>query len=490
MSLSLRLTLSYLLVALIGIGIAAPLAWLSVERVYLATQKLNLLAQAQVVAATLQSAPAPLTGSAPAYNQTSNVQSGIHTWIIEEQNAVVLDLPLPQGAEQPALALWPDLAQNDAGSISPQTLMSRPEIAQALSGRPATAIRQVNFGARRRVLYAAAPVTDASGRINRIVYMTSPLPDPGWMALPPSTRWQLAGAGLLAVLLAGGAGWWLAQSIARPLGKLTRVAHAVATGDLNQSVPETSSTRDLRLLARAFNAMTASLRQADQAKAAFVADVSHELRTPLTVIKGTVETLQDGAIDDLAARDNFLESMASETERLIRLVNDLLLLTRADAGALKLQVEPVDLGRLARARVKHLAGIAAQSQVRLEVVEAGAEAPPALADPLRLTQVFDNLLENAIRYSQPGGTVSLTLRLAGDEWRCAVADRGAGIAPQHLPLIFDRFYRADASRSRRSGGSGLGLAITRALVQAHGGRITVESHEGQGTTFSFNLPRA
>ncbi len=490
MSLSLRLTLSYLLVALIGIGIAAPLAWLSVERVYLETQQVNLLAQAQVVAATLQTAATPLTGNAPAYNQLSNVQPGIQTWIIEEQNAVVLDLPLPQGIEQPALALWPDLSQNDSGSISPQALMSRPEIAQALSGHPATAIRQVNIGTRRRVLYAAAPVTDAAGQISRIVYMTSPLPDPGWMALPASTRWQLAGAALLAVLLAGGAGWWLAQTIARPLQKLTGVAQSVAAGDLSQSVSETSSTKDLRILARAFNAMTASLRQADQAKAAFVANVSHELRTPLTVIKGTVETLQDGAIDALAARDNFLESMASETERLIRLVNDLLLLTRADAGALKLQVEPVDLGRLARARAGHLAGIAAQSQVRLEVVEAGAEAPLALADPLRLSQVFDNLLENAIRYSQPGGTVTLSLRLAGDEWLCAVADMGAGIAPQHLPLIFDRFYRADASRSRRSGGSGLGLAITRALVQAHGGHITVESHEGQGTTFSFNLPRA
>ena len=238
--------------------------------------------------------------------------------------------------------------------------------------------------------------------------------------------------------------------------------------------------------------------QADQAKVAFVADVSHELRTPLTVIKGTVETLQDGAIDDLPARGAFLDSMASETERLIRLVNDLLLLTRADAGALNLQTQPVDLAHLARARAEHLAGIAAQNQVRLQVVEAGIEAegapgsavPPALADPLRLSQVFDNLLENAIRYSKPGDTVTLTLRLAQAQWLCSVADTGAGIAPEHLPLIFDRFYRADASRSRRSGGSGLGLAITRALVLAHGGQISVESCQGQGTTFTFSLPRA
>ncbi len=158
----------------------------------------------------------------------------------------------------------------------------------------------------------------------------------------------------------------------------------------------------------------------------------------------------------------------------------------------------MDLAQLARVRAKHLAGIAAQNQVQLQVVEAGAKAEgapasaasPALADPLRLSQVFDNLLENAIRYSKPGDTVTLTLRLAGPQWLCSVTDTGAGIAQEHLPFIFDRFYRADASRSRRSGGSGLGLAITRALVQAHGGQISVESREGRGTTFTFSLPRA
>ena len=500
MSLRLRLTLNYLLVTLIAIAIAAPLAWLSVEQVYLDTQKANLLAQAQVVAAAVQTASPSLedAGSYPPYSQTANVLPGIHTWVIAEKNALVLDLSASQGSEEPALALWPDLAQNDTGSISPQILMSRPEIAQALAGQAATALRQVDAGVRRRVLYAAAPVADVSGHVTRIVYMTSPLPDPGWMALPARARWQLAGAGLLAILLAGGAGWWLAHTIARPLKTLTDVAHAVAEGDLNRQAPESSSLTDLRTLGRAFNAMTASLRQADQAKVAFVADVSHELRTPLTVIKGTVETLQDGAIDDLPARDAFLDSMASETERLIRLVNDLLLLTRADAGALNLQTQPVDLAHLARARTEHLAGIAAQNQVRLQVVEAGIEAegapgsavPPALADPLRLSQVFDNLLENAIRYSKPGDTVTLTLRLAQAQWLCSVADTGAGIAPEHLPLIFDRFYRADASRSRRSGGSGLGLAITRSLVLAHGGQISVESRQGQGTTFTFSLPRA
>jgi signal transduction histidine kinase len=234
--------------------------------------------------------------------------------------------------------------------------------------------------------------------------------------------------------------------------------------------------------------MTASLRAADQAKTAFVADVSHELRTPLTVIKGTVETLQDGALDDLDAREGFLASMANEIERLIRLVNDLLVLTRADAGALNLQPQPVNLGDLARARVEHLAGIAARRDIRLRVV---AESPAlALADPDRIAQVLDNLLDNAIRYSRPGEQVTVAVAPAGGEVTSSVADTGPGIPARHLPFIFDRFYRADAARSRSRGGSGLGLSIARALVLAHGGQIAAQSVEGQGTTLTFRLPAA
>ena len=164
------------------------------------------------------------------------------------------------------------------------------------------------------------------------------------------------------------------------------------------------------MLGQAFNTMTTSLRQSDQAKTAFISDVSHELRTPLTVIKGTIETLEDGAMDDLTARGPFLASMSRETERLIRLVNDLLVLTRADAGALNLQLHPIDLGELARTRCEHLARAASQRQVHLQVVTSSSPyGPPAyvvMADADRLAQVLDNLLDNAIRYAPPGSEVT------------------------------------------------------------------------------------
>jgi two-component system sensor histidine kinase BaeS len=489
MALSRRLALSHLAVVVLGMGIAAPLAWLTVERLYLDAQKANLLAQAQLAAAVLQGSPEPAQVYPP-YSQSSNMAPGIHTWVIVSQGAVVVYLPSGGAPAAGPVAPLPPLAQNSAGNVSSQELLARPEISQALAGKATTAIRTVDVGGqRRRILYAAAPVSGPDAQVTRIVYVTSPLPDADWQALPPATRWQLAGALILALALAGVFGWALSEALARPLRRLAGAARAVAAGDLGQAVPESGPAAELRTLGHAFNQMTTSLRQADLAKTAFVADVSHELRTPLTVIKGAVETLQDGAVDDVAARTTFLNSMASETERLIRLVNDLLVLTRADAGALKLQLQPVALDEVARARAANLAVIAGPKHVLVDVAPSAGPVL-ALADPYRVAQILDNLIENAVRYSPSGSRVLVSFQRSQGEWRCAVTDTGPGVAARHIPYIFDRFYRGDASRSRASGGSGLGLAITRALVQAQGGRISVESREGAGATFTFSLPAA
>jgi signal transduction histidine kinase len=302
----------------------------------------------------------------------------------------------------------------------------------------------------------------------------------------------LIGAATLATVLATATGWWLARRISRPLTQLVQAAGAVARGDLDQTVPEDSPIAELRGLGQAFNGMTASLSRADQLKTAFVADASHELRTPLTAIKGFVETLQDGAVDDLEVRDRFLTSISAETERLIRLVNDLLLLTRADANTLNLNLQPLDLEALAAKRIEYLTSLAAQGQVRLRMVGAGAaDLEPAalvLADPDRVAQILDNLLENGIRHSQPGHEVIVAITPAKAEVACTVSDTGSGIPARHLPFIFERFYRADAARRRQLGNSGLGLAIARALVLAQQGQISAKSVEGQGTTVTFSLP--
>jgi two-component system sensor histidine kinase ResE len=190
----------------------------------------------------------------------------------------------------------------------------------------------------------------------------------------------------------------------------------------------------------------------------------------------------------MEGRGPLLKSMQAETSRLIRLVNDLLVLTRADAGALNLKRESIDLGELARARCEALSALAAHRRVAL-IVEAREQAK-VWADADRLTQVLDNLLDNAIRHAQDESGVAVVIQREGSEIRCAVSDQGAGISADHLPFVFERFYRVDSSRNRYSGGTGLGLAIVHSLVNAQGGRITAESVEGQGTTVTFWLPSA
>jgi signal transduction histidine kinase len=474
-----RLSLSFLAVLLLGMGLAAGLAWFTVEKLYLDTQWENLLAQARLTAEALRGEDLTALAAEP-YSQTTNVLPGIHTHILEGQDALVLTLPLNSSA----MSRWiPQYETSRSASV--EALLRRSEIDSALQGTPAAAVRRVAATGNARVLYAAAPVYSQGGQVQGIVYLAMPLPAGG---LPAAVLLRLAGFLLLALLLALAAAALISRRIARPIESIARAADQVAAGDLGHQVSPDASIRELGSLAGSFNAMTASLQQADQAKTAFLADVTHELRTPLTVIKGTIETLEDGALDDAEGRGPLLASMQNETERLIRLVNDLLVLTRADAGALKLSLQPVDLAELAHSRCRVLAPLAREHQVDLQVEAEGTAL--VLGDPDRLAQVLDNLLDNAIRHSPVGAAVTVRLHPDGREIQCSVQDKGSGIPAAHLSLIFERFYRVETSRDRQSGGNGLGLAIVRALVLAQHGQVQAESVEGQGATITFRLPAA
>jgi signal transduction histidine kinase len=460
-----RIFLNTLIILLLGMGLAAALSWRAVENLYIDTQRENLLAQAKLSAAALRGQPLP--SNVQPYSQMSNVAPGIHSRLLSDQG-VVIQMPLSQTFAPPAENYAP---------VSAEELRQRPEISQAMQGQPASAIRAVQ---NRRVLYAAAPILDNAGTVSGLVYLAMPLPAAG---LPLNVILQLAAAAFVAVILALVAGTLLARRFVTPIEAISNAAESI---NLTEPVPTSSGIHELDGLGRAFNTMTESLRQSDQAKSAFIADVTHELRTPLTVIKGTIETLEDGALDDVDGRGPLLDSMHRETERLIRLVNDLLLLTRADAGTLSMELEALDLVELAHARCEHLSTLAARRNVGLTVN--GAESAWVQGDADRLSQVLDNLLDNAIRYSPENSTIEVEIRSSDGECQCAVIDHGPGIPAKHLPFIFDRFYRADVSRNRQTGGAGLGLAIVKALVQAQGGNISAESIEGRGMTIRFTLP--
>jgi signal transduction histidine kinase len=205
------------------------------------------------------------------------------------------------------------------------------------------------------------------------------------------------------------------------------------------------------------------------------------------VIKGAVETIQDNP-EDLNARTRFLGAIGSETDRLIRLVNDLLVLTRADAGALQLQRAPTDIGVYVQTRITLFQPLAQRANIEL-AVESAVPGLCASIDTHRLAQVLDNLLDNALRHTPAAGRILVRVSADDSIVRCEVSDSGRGIEAQHLARVFDRFYRADASRARHSGGSGLGLSIAQALVTAQGGQMRVSSVPGQGSVFEFSLPR-
>ncbi|MBI2858055.1 MAG: HAMP domain-containing protein [Chloroflexi bacterium] len=227
------------------------------------------------------------------------------------------------------------------------------------------------------------------------------------------------------------------------------------------------------------------LRRVERTRREFVANVSHELRTPLTSIRAAVDTLEEGALEDRAATGLFLKRISSEVERMSRLVADLLELSRLESGQVSPVLSPVHLNALAVEAAQRLFPMAEAKQVTLST-HISPDTPPVPADRERMLQVLSNLLDNAIKFTPSGGNVTLFAKRHEDTVVLTVADTGIGIPAEHLPHIFERFYKVEKSRS--SGGTGLGLAIARHIVLAHGGQIFAESEEGRGSSFTFTLP--
>jgi two-component system OmpR family sensor kinase/two-component system sensor histidine kinase BaeS len=304
-----------------------------------------------------------------------------------------------------------------------------------------------------------------------------------------------AGLGLAGVLF--GLAAYFSSRLSRPLRHVTGAAQALAAGNMGVRVQQ-PAVRELNELAGAFNAMADTLVRADQQRRQLTADVAHELRTPLAIVKGRLEGIQDGIYTPDADQIN---GLLSEVALLERLIDDLRLLALAEAGQLPLYPETVDPAELVRATQRAFAHEATERGVRLELA-LHESLPEISADPQRISQVLGNLVSNALRHTPEGGRVVVAVaqeagggRQEAGEERTAdayvqftVHDTGPGIAPEHLPHIFDRFYRADRARTRSSGGAGLGLAIARQIVEAHGGKITAASVPGQGTTMMFTLP--
>ncbi len=274
---------------------------------------------------------------------------------------------------------------------------------------------------------------------------------------------------------------WLTPSLFRPLEDIAKTANRITRADdLSLRVPYGERTDEIGVLAQALNQTLERLERQFQNQQRLLADVSHELRTPLTAVRGNVDLMERMGEGDPIS----LNSIRIEVDRMTRLVGDLTLLARADAGGLPLHKQQIELDNLLFEVYRQFSVI--EKPVDVTVIE--VDQICVMGDPDRLKQLFINLIDNAIKYTPDGGKVSISLSKQNEWARFVVADTGLGIPPQDLPHIFDRFYRVDKARARTLGGSGLGLSIAKWVAQAHGGDVQVESEVGAGTTFIVTLP--
>jgi len=347
-----------------------------------------------------------------------------------------------------------------------------------------------------------------------------------WLERAPALRWSLLGGYALASLLtflnvwitarlmfasthdlllatvlllfAGGIamvlGYFLSSAVTERIRRLDQAAKEIQAGNLSVRVP-ISGNDEVARLARTFNQMAAQLQESNANQRALeelrrdlVAWAGHDLRTPLAGVRVLVEALADGIIDDPETSRRYLQQARKQIDHLSLLIDDLFQVSQLDAGGLPLKLEPASLADLISDTLENFSGLATKQNIALS----GRAAPgidPVSMDVQRIGRVLNNLVSNALRHTPPGGTVSIQAEALVGTVRVTVQDSGEGISANDLPHVFDRFYRGEKSRNQATGGSGLGLAIAKGIIEAHGGKISVESAPGQGTNFSFWLPK-
>jgi heavy metal sensor kinase len=473
-SLQTRLALSHLLVALVSITVLSAIAGRSIFNAAREEVAHNLEDLAFALSNALE---LPLEEVQAGRAESSLVSSSIASLLASRPN---LDYAI----------YWPDgrLLIDRNGTAEKQiTSDNNPEIWEAINN-------EIGEGEFSRIneqgeeIYYVATRIQKEGEVLAILRLsTSLLPAMG------EARRSLGLLMLTAFLVAIGVslfGWLLANNLSRPIKQLTHAAETMARGNLDARVTP-SGPPELHRLAEAFNSMAFRLQDHVDELRAFVANASHELRTPLTVVKLRAEALRNGAMEEPAVAEQFLSEIEIEVDRLSFMVNDMLDLSRMEAGLASKQRSPLNLGTLT-SEVSEVFSIRANRAGILLSQEIEPNLPPVLGNDDQLRRLLYNLIENAIKYTPRDGQVNLQVNTSRDRKSVTlqVRDSGPGIAPEHLQHIFERFYRAEATRPRytSSSGSGLGLAIAKTIVDNHGGKIGVSSQLGEGTTFWVRLP--
>jgi two-component system phosphate regulon sensor histidine kinase PhoR len=366
-----------------------------------------------------------------------------------------------------------------------------PEVLKALragraSGRYMDGTGRIILSEARRV-----PAGGGSPAANGVVLVAAPLELQGQGFVLGVFA---ATAGVL-VLLAAGVAYRTAGRMSRPLVRMAEAARNITSGSLGERV-EAGTADERGDLARALNDMAGKLsndierlKKLERVRSEFLGNVSHELRTPIFSIQGFLETLLDGAVDDPAVNREFLEKAYAHADRLNVLLNDLIDISRIESGEMKMSFRYFPAAGFVRQMATEMTSEADRKGIRLDVAVEADEDLEIYGDRERLRQVMVNLIDNAVKYTEAGGAVTVRVKPVRNRCAISVEDTGCGIAQEHLTRIFERFYRVDRDRSRTVGGTGLGLAIVKHIVEAHGGTITAESEVGKGSVFTFTLKR-
>lgn len=333
-------------------------------------------------------------------------------------------------------------------------------------------------------IVAALPLPSSASGPPTALFLYSPLKGVTrtTQALGILLLYSLAASALVAMIV----GFLTARGVTRPLRNISQAAAAFAAGNYASRTTATQSD-EIGELGRTFNVMASELAQLEQKRREFLSDVSHEIKTPVASIQALAEAMLDGLVTTDNQRTRYLTGIVEESNRINRLIGDLLDLSQLEAGELRLDVQPIQLAPFIANHTATLTPFLDSNELTIDI-NIPATLPPVMADPDRLAQILTNLLTNAIRHAVPGSVISLSARPLQQQAAIDITNIGQGISPEHLPYIWQRFYRVDKSRSRGDGGTGLGLAITQKLVMAMGGTVSATSTPGETTTFTFTLP--
>ncbi|HEX6817506.1 MAG TPA: ATP-binding protein [Ktedonobacterales bacterium] len=465
MRLTAKLALAFVVVSVIGVGVAAIFVQVMTQNSFQTV--VNSRAESDFETA--------VTG----YYQQTGSWTGVNDFIHHPQGPGQGPGQGPNGGQGPPPGQGEQNAPNGSGGPPPPFILVNQQNVVVVAG-PTHPLGDV-ISAQDRA--HGTPVMVNGQAVGVVLLDGSAQLNPAESQFLTSTQQALIIGMFAALLVALAIGFILARTLTRPTRELTAALDRVAGGELRQAVP-VRSRDELGQLTAAFNRMSADLARANEQRRQMTADIAHDLRSPVTVLAGYLEALRDGVLPPTPERFAVLYDSAAHLRRLIE---DLRTLSLSDAGELVLNCEPV----APRALLQRIAEVYEHQAERQGVtlrIEAPEPLPPARIDAERMVQVLSNLVSNALRYTPSGGTISLAAARSPQATLLGVRDTGQGIRPEALPLIFDRFYRADRSRAQSEGESGLGLSIAKALVEAHGGTISVSSEPGQGTTFTILLP--